>query len=440
MKKRIVAIVGRPNVGKSTLFNRLCRRRSAIVDSAEGITRDRKYENVEWNGREFLLVDTGGILPKPSDSISKAVKLQAELAISEADLILFLLDNKVGISAIDDSVAKILLSHHEKVLPVANKTDSLEEEPNSFEFVKLGFGEPVAISAAHGRNIGDLLDIIVDRIKAEEQEQEEVDEIKIAIVGKPNVGKSSLLNRLAGDGKAIVDIMPGTTRDSNDSTITYYGKHIRLIDTAGLRRKKSVQYGVELFSVMRTIESINRSDIVVLILAADEEVSEQDQKIASYVERNYKSIIIVVNKWDLIEKDNSTVGLYAGKVREKLKFIDFAPILFISALTNLRVRKILDSIIAIEEESLKRVPTSELNDFLQKLMAKNPPAHSTGKHAKIYYCTQQGVKPPLFVFFCNNANLINKNYRKYLYNQLREKYAFKGASIKTIFRSKGETE
>ncbi len=440
MKKRIVAVVGRPNVGKSTLFNRLCRKRSAIVDSVEGITRDRKYEEVEWNGKEFILVDTGGIIPNPTDSISQAVKLQAELAIAESDLILFLVDNQVGVTDIDNSVAKILLPHHNKVLLIANKADNSEEEISAYDFMKLGFGEPSAISASHGRHIGDLLDRIIDNIDTSDYEDQTEDEIKVAIVGKPNVGKSSVLNRLVGENTTIVDSVPGTTRDAIDSKMIYYGKKFRFIDTAGLRRKKSISYGVELFSAMRTIESINRSDIVVLIIAADEPVSDQDQKIASYAARNYKSIIVVVNKWDLIEKDNSTVGDFVKRIKEELIFIDYAPIMFISALTNLRVRKTLETITRIHEQSTKRISTSELNNFLQKILKQRPPTHSTGKHAKIYYCTQQNTNPPVFIFFCNNATLINKNYRRYLYNRLRKEYAFEGASIKTVFRSKAEKD
>lgn len=441
MKKRIAAIVGRPNVGKSTLFNRLCRKRSAIVDSEEGITRDRKYEEVEWSGKEFILVDTGGIIAKPTDSISQAVKMQAELAIIESDLILFLVDNQVGITDLDHTVAKILLPHHKKVLLVANKADNHEDEVSAYGFMKLGFGEPSVISASHGRHIGDLLDRIIDNIEtADYDEQEEEEEIRIAIVGKPNVGKSSILNRLVGENTAIVDSTPGTTRDSIDSKLTYYGKKFRFIDTAGLRRKKSISYGVELFSVMRTIESINRSDIVVLIIAADEPISDQDQKIASYAARNHKSIIVVVNKWDLLKKNNSTTGEFVKNIKEELVFIDYAPILFISALTNLRVRKILETIVRIYEQSTKRIPTSELNDFLQKILAKRPPTHSTGKHTKIYYCTQQSTNPPVFIFFCNNAALINKNYRRYLYNRLREEYAFEGASLKMVYRSRAEKD
>lgn len=438
MRKGIVAIVGRPNVGKSTLFNRLCRKRSAIVDPMEGITRDRKYELVEWIGKTFFLVDTGGIIINPDDDMMKAVRFQAEIAIEEADLILFLVDAKVDVTGLDMEIGKLLAPYHDKVLLVANKADTAEEEYDVYGFMKLGFGEPHAISATHGRHIGDLLDSIVERIEAQDLKEEEVEEIRVSIVGKPNVGKSSLLNRLIGQDTAIVDSVPGTTRDAIDSTLRFHGKTLRLVDTAGLRRKKSVRYGVEYFSVMRTIESIDRSDIVVLMIAADEGVTEQDQKIASYAARNYKSIIIALNKWDLIEKDNKTTGNFVRDLREDLSFINYAPILFISALTNLRLRKILDHILQVDEESKKRVSTSELNDFIEQVVGRFPPSHSSGKHTKIYYCTQVSVKPPVFVFFCNDAKLITVSYRRYLHNKLRERFKFEGVTIKTIFRSRKE--
>lgn len=431
-----MAIVGRPNVGKSTLFNRLCRKRSAIVDFEEGVTRDRKYEEVEWIGKKFILVDTGGIIHRPTDDIGQAVRFQAELAISEADLIVFMVDAKIDSTGTDLQVGKILMPYHEKVLLVANKADNVEDEAGLYDYLKLGFGDPIPISASQGRRIGDLLDVIVEKISTVEDDHESANDVKIAIVGKPNVGKSSLVNRIVGENTAIVTNVPGTTRDSIDSTLKYFGQTLRFIDTAGLRRKKNVNYGVEYFSVMRTIQSVDRSDVVVLVISANEGVTEQDQKIASYASRKYKSIIIAINKWDLIEKDNSTFGKMVRDIKENLSFIDYAPIIFISALTNLRVRKILEEIIKIDKESRKRIPTSELNVFLSKITAKNPPSHSSGKHTKIFYCTQQGIQPPIFIFFCNNEKLVNKNYRRYIYNKLRETYKFEGVSIKMAFRSK----
>ena len=437
MRKSIVAIVGRPNVGKSTLFNRICRRRSAIVDFEEGVTRDRKYEEAEWSGHNFVVVDTGGIIPKSSNSIDKAVKFQAEVAIEEADFILFVVDTKTGTTAIDMEVAKILSPHRDKVLLVANKTDNEKDELEIYDFMQLGFGDPFPIAAVHGRNTGNFLDEVVKNIDTlSSKEIVEEDVIKVAIVGKPNVGKSSLVNRLSGKEGNIVTDIPGTTRDSIDMHLNYKNKKFTFIDTAGLRRKKRIKYGVEYFSTMRTIESINRADIVLLLLDANDEISTQDQRIASYAARNYKEIILIVNKWDLIEKDNSTIGKYIEKIRTELKFVEFAPVIFISALTGQRAHKIFELLLEVDEESKKRIPTSQLNKFLQKVTAKFPPAHSSGKHSMIYYCSQVKTQPPTFVFFCNNAKLITTHYKRYLNNQLREEFKFSGATIKTIFRSR----
>ena len=437
MRKSIVAIVGRPNVGKSTLFNRICRKRSAIVDFEEGVTRDRKYEEAEWSGHNFIVVDTGGIIPRSNNSIDKAVKFQAEVAIEEADFILFVVDTKTGTTAIDMEVAKILSPHRDKVLLVANKTDNEKDELEIYDFLQLGFGDPFPIAAIHGRNTGNFLDEVVKNIDTlSSNEIVEEDVIKVAIVGKPNVGKSSLINRLSGKEGNIVTDIPGTTRDSIDLNLTYKNKKFTFIDTAGLRRKKRIKYGVEYFSTMRTIESINRADIVLLLLDASDDISTQDQRIASYAARNYKEIILIYNKWDLIEKDNSSVGKYIEKIKSELKFVEFAPVIFISALTGQRAHKIYELLLKVDEESKKRIPTSQLNKFLQKVTIKFPPAHSSGKHSMIYYCSQVKTQPPTFVFFCNNAKLITTHYKRYLNNQLREEFKFSGATIKTIFRSR----
>lgn len=440
MKKSVVAIVGRPNVGKSTLFNRICRKRSAIVDYEEGVTRDRKYEEGEWSGHHFMLVDTGGIIPKSNNSIEKAVRFQTEIAIEEADFILFVVDAKTGLTDLDNEVAKLLSAHRNKVLLVANKVDSEKEEMEIFEFMNLGFGEPFPVAAIHGRNMGNFLDKLIDKIPMFEAEKVSEDRIKVAIVGKPNVGKSSIINRLTGRESNIVTDIPGTTRDSIDTTIKHFGQDITFIDTAGLRRKKSIKYGIEYFSSMRTIESINNADLVLLIISAPEEISNQDQKIVSYAARNYKDIIIVVNKWDLIEKDNATTGKFIKKIRSQLKFVEFAPIIFVSALQGQRIRKILDLILQVSAESKKRINTSELNRFLEKTIDRYPPSHSSGKHAKIFYCTQVKSHPPTFIFFCNDKKLITISYRRFLNNQLREHYKFSGASIKTLYRSRQEND
>ena len=436
MKKSVVAIVGRPNVGKSTLFNRICRKRKAIVDFEEGVTRDRKYEEAEWSGNTFILVDTGGIIPKSVDKIDKAVKFQAEIAIEESDLILFLVDAKVGTTDMDMEVAKILSGHREKVMLVANKVDNEKDELEVYDFLKLGFGDAFPIAANQGRNTGNFLDELITNIQKVPANEEDDDSIKIALVGKPNVGKSSLINRIMGEQTTIVTDVPGTTRDSIDLHLNYHQTKMTFIDTAGLRKKKRIQYGVEYFSNMRTIESINRADVVLLILDAMEEISNQDQKIASYAARNYKEIIILVNKWDLVKKDNSSVGEFVSNIKRILPFAQFAPIIFISALTGQRVQKIMDIIQKVEAESKKRIPTSELNKFLEKVTTKFPPTHSSGKHTKIFYCTQVKVHPPTFIFFCNNPKLVTEHYRRYLRNQIREYFKFKGTSIKTLFRQR----
>lgn len=436
MKKSIVAIVGSPNVGKSTLFNRICRKRSAIVDFEEGVTRDRKYEEVEWTGKYFMLVDTGGIIPKSENTIDKAVKLQAEIAIKEADFIIFMVDLKVGVTGIDLEISGILAEHRDKVMLVVNKVDNEKDELEVYDFMQLGFGEPFPIAAVQGRNVGNFLDVLTGHIATSEETGVEDNSLKIAIVGKPNVGKSSLINKIIGQDTTIVTDIPGTTRDAIDLHLNYHQKKFTFIDTAGLRRKSRIDYGVEYFSSLRTIESIQRSDIVLLMLDAFDDISNQDKKIASYAVRNFKDIIIVFNKWDLLEKDNSTTGIYVNKVIDELPFLQYAPILFVSALTGQRVHSILDHIIRIEEESNKRIPTSVLNNFLEKVIRKYPPAHSSGKHTKIFFCTQVKSHPPTFVFFCNDQKLITKHYKKYLENQLRAEFGFVGATLRIFYRSR----
>jgi GTP-binding protein len=435
MKKSIVAIVGRPNVGKSTLFNRICKKRSAIVDFEEGVTRDRKYEEAEWCGYEFVVVDTGGIIPRSDDSIEKAVKFQAEIAIMEADLILFVVDVKVGITAMDMQIAKILARYRDKVLLTVNKVDNEKDELSVYDFMSLGFGEPFPVAAVSGRNSGNYLDEIVKYIPKREAAKDE-DKLKVAIVGKPNVGKSSIINRLIGENTTIVTDIPGTTRDSIDTQLTYHGRKIVFIDTAGLRKKSRIKYGVEFFSTMRTIESINQAQLVLIIIDATEAISHQDKRIASYAHRNFKDIILVFNKWDLVEKDTNTTNEYKKMVIAEMPFVEFAPLMFVSAKTGLRVHNMMNNILEVEKESSKRIPTSELNEFLRTIINRYPPSHSTGKHVKIYYCTQIKTNPPTFVFFCNNPKLVNLFYRRYLMNKIREQYKFSGATIKLFFRGR----
>ena len=438
---KIVAIVGQPNVGKSTLFNRLVKKRSAIVDFEEGVTRDRKYDYVEWNGKQFILVDTGGIVPEANDTINKAIKFQANIAIEEADLIIFMVDVKIGVTNYDIEIAKILSRHRSKIMLVANKVDNEKDFLDVYDFLQLGFGEPFAIAANHGRNTGDFLDKLVGLIKPEIDIQEpDEDTVFVSIVGKPNVGKSSIVNRLIGEEKVIVSDIPGTTRDSTDSTINYFGKKIVFIDTAGLRKKKRIKYGVEYFSSMRTINAIDRSKLVLLILDATSEISSQDQKIASYAYRRKKEILIIFNKWDLIKKDNHSVTKYLEKVHDELPFLEFAPVHFVSALSGQRIHQTLKKILEVEEEAKKRIPTAELNRFLEKAVQHFPPTHSSGKHVKIYYMTQINVQPPVFVYFCNKPEYLTVHYKRYLKNQLRKEFVFKGTSIKQKFRGRDNND
>ena len=443
MRKYIVSIVGRPNVGKSTLFNRLCRKRSAIVDFEAGITRDRKYEDVEWNGKIFKLVDTGGIVFNSTETIEKMVQHQVMLAIEESDLILFMVDAQTGTTDIDKEIAKILYPHKDKVMLIANKADNEKYEWEVYDFLQLGFGDAIPISASQGRNTGDFLDAVIELIPGTQsifQLDEKSSATRIAVVGKPNVGKSSIVNLLLGNPKLIVTEIPGTTRDSIDSPFRYHNKDYILIDTAGLRRKTRVNYGVEYFSTLRTIESIDRCDIVVLVLTADEEISVQDMKIASYAKRKMKEIMVVYNKLDLIEKETNTINKYLKELHFQMPFLQFAPVRFISTKTTQRIHKIMETVAKIEEESEKRISTSELNRFMETVIMHRPPTHPSGKHIKIYYITQAAVKPPTFIFFCNTPSLITENYRRYLHNQLREMFKFEGVSIKLIFKGRTKNE
>lgn len=443
MKKHIVSILGRPNVGKSTLFNRLCRKRVAIVDYEAGITRDRKYEDVQWNGKVFKLIDTGGIIYDSNEPLDKMIRHQAMLAIEESDVIIFMVDAHTGTTDLDKAIAKILYPHRDKVLLVANKADSEKYEWEVYDFLQLGFGDAFAISASHGRNTGDFLDELVNMMPQTmdvNYEEEEEHKTRIAVVGKPNVGKSSIINVLLGSEKQIVTETPGTTRDSIDTPFRYHGREFILVDTAGLRRKNKVNYGVEYFSVMRTIEAVDRADIVILVLAADEEISMQDLKIASYAQRKMKEILVVYNKWDLVEKDSGTTGKFIQELHYQMPFLQFAPVIFISAKTHQRIHRLMESVVQIEAESKKRIPTSELNRFMETVIAHRPPTHPSGKHIKIFYLTQAAVKPPTFIFFCNAPGLITENYRKFLLNQLRDVFKFSGVSLRLIFKGRSKEE
>ncbi len=451
MKLPIVAIVGRPNVGKSTLFNRLAGERLAIVDDVAGTTRDRLFAESEWNGRRFHVVDTGGIDPTSGEttplSISSAeyiqqIRDQALVAVQEADAVLFLVDAAMGILPADEEITALLRSKQRKVngkpfppiLLVANKADNSSARANSVEFYKLGLGEPYTISAIHGTETGDLLDALVASFP-EMEEAEEDPSIKIAIVGKPNVGKSSLLNRLVGEERAIVSPIAGTTRDAVDTPLIFDDKSITLIDTAGIRRRGKIDRGVEKFSVIRSMQAIERSDVALLMIDATSEISAQDTHIAGFILEAWKSAVVLVNKWDALAKDSHTMPAYAEYVRRELRFMSYVPILFISALTGQRVNTILPMVLRIDADRRVRLSTSQINDMIRDATARRSPPSKWGKKLRIYYGTQaSAVTPPTFVFFVNDERLVHFGYRRYLENQLRERFKYEGTPLKLVFR------
>ena len=434
----IVAIVGRPNVGKSTIFNRMVKRRLAIVDKESGVTRDRKYYQTEWNGYPFIVVDTGGIVPSTKDTMTLSIRDQAELAIEEADLIIFVADCKIGITDYDQQIAKMLFPVQDKVIFTVNKVDNDKEELEVYEFINLGFGDPIGISAISGRNFSELRDQIVNKLpsRAEMEEQFKENTIKIAVVGKPNVGKSSLVNKIIGQNAVIVNDIPGTTRDSVHLNFEYNGCNLTIIDTAGLRRKSRVKFGIEYFSNLRSLRSINDADMVLVLLDAQEEISVQDKRIIEYAQSQFKALILVVNKWDVIEKDHKTAKKYEDEIRYSLNYASYAPLIFISAKSGQRVRKLLDLVLFVNKQREKRIPTHDMNAFLQKIVAQNPPTHTSHKRVKFYYASQVDTNPPLFLFVMNNATLITENYKRYIHNQIRNEFGFDGVTIKLKFKDK----
>jgi len=434
----IVAIVGRPNVGKSTIFNRMVKRKLAIVDKESGVTRDRKYYQTEWNGYPFIVVDTGGIVPSTKDTMKLSIRDQAELAIEEADLIVFVTDCKIGITDYDQQIAKMLFPVQDKVIFTVNKVDNDKEELEVYEFMNLGFGDPIGISAISGRNFSELRDQIVNKLPSisEMEEQFKEDTIKIAVVGKPNVGKSSLINKIIGQNAVIVNDIPGTTRDSVHLNFEYNGCNMTIIDTAGLRRKSRVKFGIEYFSNLRSLRSINDADIVLVLLDAQEEISVQDKRIIEYAQSQYKALILIVNKWDVIEKDHKTAKKYEEEISYSLNYASYAPLIFISAKSGQRVRKLLDLVLFVNKQREKRIPTHDMNAFLQKIVAQNPPTHTSHKRVKFYYASQVDTNPPLFLFVMNNATLITENYKRYIHNQIRNEFGFDGVTIKLKFKDK----
>ncbi|MEG0133271.1 MAG: ribosome biogenesis GTPase Der [Clostridium sp.] len=438
MGKPVVAIVGRPNVGKSTLFNKLAGKRIAIVEDTPGVTRDRIYAEAEWLRHNFTIIDTGGIEPANEDIIMVQMRRQANIAIETADVIVFIVDGKAGLHPADHEVAQMLRKSGKQIVLVVNKIDRRELEDNSYEFYNLGIGTPVTISATQGLGLGDMLDEVVSHFDAIASNEEDEEYIKIAMVGKPNVGKSSLINKLLGETRNIVSDIPGTTRDAIDSKLeTAEGKFV-LIDTAGLRRKSKIKEEIERYSVIRTLTAIERSDVTILVLDATEELSDQDEKIIGYAHELNKAIIIVVNKWDLIEKDDKTMKEYKDRIGMGLSFMPYASYIFISALTGQRVNKVLTMAKECYNNYTKRISTGILNDVVSKAVLMNEPPIVALKRMKIYYVTQVDIKPPTFIFFVNDPNLLHFSYKRYLENRLRESFEFKGTGIKTIFRQRKE--
>ena len=441
MAKPIVAIVGRPNVGKSMLFNKLTGKRMAIVEDTPGVTRDRIYGQCEWNGREFTLVDTGGIEPGTENEMLQFMRRQAEIAIETADVIIMVTDVTVGMTAADAEVATMLKRAKKPVVIAVNKCDKIGGvNPEVYEFYGLGLGDPIEVSAIHGHGTGDLLDACVERFPEEGESEEEDDRIKVAIIGKPNVGKSSLLNQILGMERVIVSNVAGTTRDAIDSNFeNAFGKYC-FIDTAGMRRKSKVDDAIEKYSNLRTISAIDRADVCLILIDANEGVTEQDTKIAGLAHEAGKASILVVNKWDLVEKDTNTMDKMTDEIRRDLSYMSYAPVLFISAKTGQRVEKLYQLINEVADQSAMRITTGMLNNILEDATARVQPPSDKGRRLKIYYMTQIGVKPPHFVAFCNDARLFHFSYQRYLENQLRAVFGLMGTPIKLTIRQKGDKE
>jgi|BioPla2DNA2_1021312.scaffolds.fasta_scaffold09687_4 GTP-binding protein len=439
LAKPIVAIIGRPNVGKSTFFNYLAGKRISIVEDTPGVTRDRIYTEVEWRSRVFTLIDTGGIEPYTQDKIMQQMRNQAEIAIETADVIVFLVDFKDGVTPSDKEVASMLRKTNKPVILAVNKVDNVgEPPPEIYEFYNLGLGEFTAISSIHGLGMGDLLDEIYENFPEEKEEDFDDDTIKVAIIGKPNVGKSSLLNKITGEDRVIVSDVPGTTRDAIDVYVENEKSKFMFIDTAGIRRKSKIQENIEKYSVIRSWTAVERSDVCVIMIDAQEGVTEQDTKIAGYAHDQGKASIIVVNKWDLIDKETGTLEEYTSKIRNKLSFMPYAPVLFISAKTGLRINKLYDLIEYVNDQAALKISTGVLNDILNEAVAMVQPPSDKGRRLKVYYMTQSSIKPPTFILFINKIELMHYSYQRYLENQLRKSFGFEGTPIKFKLRQKGE--
>lgn len=430
-----VAIVGRPNVGKSTLFNRILERRVAIVEETPGVTRDRIYGQAEWNGMHFHLVDTGGIVPDSEDLFDRAIREQARIAIEEADVIVFVVDATVGITPLDRQIAESLRKSNKPTLVAVNKCDHPQHDSNIAEFYQLGYSEVFGISAISGRQTGDLLDAVVSHLRQEPPPPSD-ERLKIAIVGRPNVGKSSIVNALLGQERMVVTPIAGTTRDAVDSILRYHGQEIVLVDTAGLRRRSSIAAAVEMYSVLRTQRALERCDVAIVVLDAERGLEHQDKQIIADVIAARKGIVIAVNKWDVVEKDSTTADHYAERIRQELPTADFAPIVFVSARTKQRLVKLIEHGIEIQQRRVQRIPTSQLNELLLPELERTPPPAVRGRDLRINYVTQTAVAPPVFVFFTNFPELVPEHYKRFIERTLRRLLSLEGVPVSLVFRRK----
>ena len=442
MGKPIVAIVGRPNVGKSTLFNIFANSRISIVEDTPGVTRDRLYADTEWLDNEFMMVDTGGIEIMNTDKIAVFIRQQAQIAIAEADVILFVCDARAGITHEDAEVAKMLRQSKKPIVLAINKADSPKQEMEIFEFYNLGIGEPIPVSAANHLGLGDLLDAVVEKFPETSAYGEDgtEDEIKVALIGRPNVGKSSIFNTLVGEERSIVSDVAGTTRDAIDTPVIREGQKFLFIDTAGMRRKARIDEPIEKYSIIRSLRAVDRSDVVLMVIDAIDGVTEQDKKIAGYAHEAGKGIVLVVNKWDLYDKDNTSTLRYTENLRRELVFMQYAPVVFVSAMTKQRIHRLPEVIHYVAEQNAMRISTSVLNQVVEDAIAINPPPTEKGQRLKILYATQVKIKPPTFVIFVNEPEIMHFSYQRYLENKLREAFGFEGTPLQMIIRGKNEEE
>lgn len=440
MRKPVVAVVGRPNVGKSTFFNKIAGERISIVEDTPGVTRDRIYVDCEWLSHKFTLIDTGGIEPDNGDIIMSQMRAQAQIAIDTADVIIFMLDGKYSYTSGDEEIALMLMKSKKPVILAVNKIDNFKVPDHFYDYYTLGLGEPIMISSVNALNLGDLLDEVVKNFPEQLDNDYEEDVIKVAVIGKPNAGKSSIINCILGEDRVIVSDIAGTTRDAIDSPFTYQGDNYVFIDTAGLRRKSKIDDNIEKYSMIRTLAAIDRSDVCLMIIDAESGVTEQDKRVAGYAHEAGKAVIIVVNKWDLLSKDNHTYNEYEKVIREELAYLSYAPVMFVSAVTKQRIFKLIEQAKYVASEAAKRVPTGTLNDVLNEAIMLNQPPTDKGKRLKIYYMTQTSIKPPTFVIFVNDAELAHFSYIRYIENNLRRNFDFVGTPLRFIIREKKESK